>query len=278
MGSFLRVIGFMTILPVPARSRRIEPDDVPGMVALFPVAGLVTGLVATVVYFVFISILESAGFAAPVAGIAAVAAIAIATGGIHLDGVADSFDGLYGPSTPAKRLAAMKDHNLGAFGAMALFIVLAAKLALVSPLVRYDPDLGYIGIAGGSAGLAAFPASAALLMASGAAGRWMMVVAASVGPYARRGEGLGKWFVEFAGLQEVVLGAAIPAVPLAFALSWLKRGVLWTVPIMVVFLAAGLLWGRLCRRRINGQTGDTLGAAVELGEVLALFILYAVAF
>ena len=98
-------------------------------------------------------------------------ALVVATGGLHLDGLADTCDGLFGGSSPPERLAIMRDSRVGTFGVLGVVCILllrwAAFLSLTSPIRR-----------------------GALLLAP-ALGRWAMVGAVAALPYARP-EGLGK--------------------------------------------------------------------------------------
>lgn len=166
------------------------------------------------------------------------------TGGLHLDGLADTADGLAGGRDPQTRLAIMKDSRLGAFGVLSLIVVLLLKFAFI--------------LAG------AAPGWGSHLMLFPLISRWGMVFLAYLSPYARPEGGLGQAMT--AGVSP---GAAAGASLSAAALSFLAAG----LPGLLLLAGAGLLvWlGSLYfRTRLGGVTGDVLGATNEALEVLVL--------
>ena len=271
MGALLKALGFMTVLPVGEKGREVTIEDVPEMLALFPAAGLVTGLAGTAAAWlvtVFLGGLDKGLAASVPAAVFAVGAMAAMTGGLHLDGLADSFDGLFAPGDHKRRLAVMKDSSIGAFGVSALVLVLAAKWSLVwYILVPWGPW---------RTGGPPWDFTAAALITSAVLGRWMMLVAAAVGPYARPGGGTGRWFVECCDGKQVITGGVLGLILLVMMLWPTYLSVLWAAPMGAVLFAWAVGWGMLCRRRVGGQTGDTLGAAVEIGEVISLFVIVVV--
>lgn len=166
------------------------------------------------------------------------------TRGLHLDGLADTVDGLGGGGTAEARLAIMKDSRLGAFGAVSLVLVLLLKYSFF--LVLFDQ--------GREQCLSLFPLIS----------RWGLVLLAGLAPYARPGGGLGKAMTEGAN-PGLLAGATISAL----VLSFLAAG----YPGVISLGLAGLVvWGlsRYFRRRLGGVTGDVYGAANEILETLVL--------
>jgi len=274
MDSLLKALGFMTVLPVGNRARDVKLDDVPAMLSAFPVVGLVTGVAggasaAAVFWLLRAPLAQISHVAAVPAAVAAVAATAFITGGLHLDGLADTFDGLFAHGVKDRRLAVMKDSATGAFGVTALVFTVGAKCSLVWFLLRNG---GY------ALAVPEWREAIFVLAAAGALARWMMLVAAAVGPYARPGEATGRWFVDSCDGRQVALGGVFALAMLATVLYGNAISALWVVPMGALLLALGIGWGMLCRRQVGGQTGDTLGAAVELGEVVALFVIVATIF
>lgn len=166
------------------------------------------------------------------------------TGGLHLDGLADTTDAWVGGLGSRERtLTIMKDPAIGAMGALALILVLLVKWAALGSLV----DQGLV--------LALVPALA----------RAQLLVILLTTPYARR-EGMA------AGLAE-----QLPRVP-----AMLVVGVTWGVGVFALGLTAGvlalgagvvfLLWRRAMMARLQGFTGDTAGALVELTEMVLLVL------
>lgn len=186
-----------------------------------------------------------------------VVALAFLTRGIHLDGLMDSFDGLFGGWTPERRLEIMRDSRVGSFGALAaggdLLLRFAALLA-VPPWLR--------------------PVA---LVSALALGRWSLVYATAAFPYARAA-GLGAAYKARVGRLEVSLATLFAVASVAAALYFsgaLDRGALTSGLARLAFLLA-LAWvvatgfGRYVVARLPGQTGDTYGATNELVEVAVL--------
>ena len=161
------------------------------------------------------------------------------TRGLHLDGLADFFDGLGGGNGPEKRLAIMKDSATGAFGVVGLICILLLKVSCLSAL------------------LVDFPENAILLAASPAAARLAMAGLAFKSAYPRE-RGTGHAFVGRAKGGDLLLGTVL-MLPVLIA-GW---------PGIIVVLAAQLpaLWlRRKAHQAFGGVTGDVLGASCEMGE------------
>jgi adenosylcobinamide-GDP ribazoletransferase len=182
------------------------------------------------------------------AAVLIVAGWALATGAIHLDGLADSADAL-GGGDREHRLAIMRDSQIGSFGALALVLVVALKIALVAAVLARGHHLWLIAIP-----VVARFASSAL---------------SAVLPYARQ-QGTGAALVSGGHRAERLAVAGATALVVALACARL-RGLLAVVAVALVALAMG----RLAQRRIGGVTGDVLGATIELGECAALVALLA---
>ena len=117
---------------VPLRAARPEGDSPPlgRAVRAFPIVGAMIGLFAGIVYAI------GAGIGLPdiVAAVLAVGAVALVTGALHEDGLADMADGLGGGKTRERKLAIMRDSRIGAYGVITLVVVLAAKVGAIADL------------------------------------------------------------------------------------------------------------------------------------------------
>ena len=182
------------------------------------------------------------------AAVLIVAAWALATGAIHLDGLADSADAL-GAGDRERRLAIMRDPRLGSFGVLALIFVVVLKIALVAAILARGHHLWLLAIP--AVARAAASALSATL------------------PYARE-QGTGAALIGGGQRAERLAVAIAMAVVIALACARL-RGLLAIVAVALVALAVG----RLAQRRIGGVTGDVLGATIELAECAALVALLA---
>jgi len=203
--------------------------------AWFPLAGWILALFAMLPPAVAVQ----KGFPPFPAAVLSVAALAWLTRGLHLDGVADLCDALGGGYDQEGRLAIMKDSSVGAFGVVALVVLLLLKSAVLTELF---------------AGRASF----LLLAAPLAASRWGMALLAWKSRYPRP-HGTGHPFVGQVAGRDLFVGALLLIPCLAAGFPGLAA------------VAASLLPALWLRRKahhsLGGVTGDVLGAAAELGEV-----------
>jgi adenosylcobinamide-GDP ribazoletransferase len=229
---------FLTVFPWP-RFGEVTSGDLARSLFWFPWVGATLG----VVYWV-VGVGLSHYFPASAAAVLLLVLTVFLTRGLHLDGLADTVDGLGGGATPEDRLAIMKDSRLGAFGAVSLVLVLLLKYSFF--LVLFDRGL--------ARDLVLFPIIS----------RWGVVVLAGIAPYARPGGGLGQAMTEGA-TPRLLTGATLAAL----LLSILAAGFAGLVSLV---LAALLVWGlsRYFRRRLGGVTGDVYGAVNEILETLVL--------
>ncbi|PPK63071.1 adenosylcobinamide-GDP ribazoletransferase [Actinokineospora auranticolor] len=214
-----------------------------------PVVGvLLGGVVATLLY-----LLSLAGLPPLMSGLLAVGATALLTRGMHLDGLADTADGLgcYGPSERA--LAVMKDGGVGAFATVALVITIGVQAVA----------LGALG------GTARWPAVVYALVAGRAAFSWCC----RRGVPPARPEGFGA----------LVAGTQHPAVPAAWLAALVCAGPLvvpgrpWLGPLAALLAAGAVaLLTRHLVRRFGGVTGDVFGANAEVATTVVLVVCAAV--
>jgi len=240
----------LTAVPM-GRGGRPEPSSVAVVAVCFPVVGLglgwAWGWVAA----------WASGWSSPDAAAAMTLALsAMVTGALHLDGLADTADGVFGGRTPERRLEIMRDSRVGAFGVVALVLVLLVKFAALGSLCR------------ARAACAAAEAWAAAAMTA----RFGMVLAAGLSCYARPGPGTGRHFIDtirphHAALSAMVIAAALAGLPAVGGACADLR--VWLRVVTPGLLAAlGLTF--YLRRRLGGLTGDTLGAIGECVEAVVL--------
>jgi len=229
----LAAFSFLTRLPVPSVPARAE--DLGRSVAFYPLVGVALGLAAG-----GLTAALATGTSPLLAAVFGAGLLAALTGGLHLDGLADLFDGLGGGrGDRARILEIMRDGRIGAHGATALILVLVAKVAAMAELA----------LRGKLAALVLFPCLA----------RWAVTPLVAFLPYARPA-GLGKAFVGHAGPREVGIATATAA------LTVVASGGALALPALAgVLVAAGV--GIWLARKLGGLTGDVYGAAIELAEV-----------
>ncbi len=212
--------------------------------AWFPLVGLLVGGAA---YGVDSGALRL--FSPGVSGWLTAAFVVVLTGALHLDGLADSVDGVFGGHSPAQRLSIMRESAIGVFGMCAIAVLLGVKAAAIGSL---------------DAGLRL----ESLLLAPCLA-RWASVVTIAAFPYARP-SGLGQSF-HAQSYPWAAPVAAATATAAAFILAgWAGLG---------IFAGAGVLGfaaGAFIASRVGGVTGDSYGAVIEITEVAVLLVFVAI--
>ena len=168
---------------------------------------------------------------------------ALLTGGLHLDGLADCFDGMFHASDPERRLEIMKDPRIGAFGVIGLILVLLIKFsALVS--------------------LSSMRATGAILLSASFA-RWCVLLTWKQ-PLARP-DGFGADFSSGLRGSSIILGGLVP---LGLAI-WLKGTGFLAIGVGLLATAFILL---TARKNLGGITGDVLGMIIEVVETMSLLV------
>ncbi len=239
----LLAAAFSTRLPFgPAAA---EPGRLAGAAWAFAVVGLGVGLAGALA----LGLLAWLGLPSLPAAVAAVAVQVLITGALHEDGLADTADGFGGGRDRDAKLEIMRDPRTGAYGAVALVLVLAGRIAAL-------------------AALADASAAGALIVAA-AAGRAGMVWAMAALP-AARAEGLG------ADAGRPTIDRVWVALAVAALAALLLLGITAAIVTIVVGIAAAMAVVGLARRQIGGQTGDLLGAAEQTVELACLFAAAAV--
>ncbi|MEK6584448.1 MAG: adenosylcobinamide-GDP ribazoletransferase, partial [Nitrospirota bacterium] len=203
--------------------------------AYFPVAGAVIGGVLLSADIVLSSILPGA-----VVNFILIAVLALITGGIHLDGLADTCDGLYGGKTREDALSIMKDSRVGAIGAVSLIIIIGLKYTALLSLPHGSKY------------------AALLLMPL--LSRWSMVLTACLSVYARMSGGTGKDFVETVSPLSLLTATIFASATAGVMMGW--RG-----GLVISFIGGITLIGVIYfKKRLGGVTGDVLGAVNEVNE------------
>ncbi len=241
-------VGTLTAWPVAPPSVVDRRAGARAMV-LAPLVGAGLGVLAALVAGLAIRW----GLSALVAAALALAVLALATRGLHLDGLADTADGLAASHDRGRALSVMRRGNVGPTGTAALLLVLMVQLTALAQTLT---QLGAVGVA-----LAV------------TASRLALPIACLRGVPAARPDGLGATVAgSVPAAVAVTLATAVAG--LAVAAVWSGGGHWWRGPLAV--LAAALATAGLVRRavtRLGGVTGDVLGACVEVSLAAALVVL-----
>ncbi len=267
MNNFLWALTFLTVIPIGNKNNQGFRRT--GAVACwFPVAGLCIGIFLSICSVLF------SFFFPPFIAYALVLVVSIAiTGALHLDGLADTCDGIWGGKDKEARLSIMKDSRIGSFGAIGLICLLGLKYASlfgIGDITTCGHPLYVIIAERLSVSVSPFWANAIpSLLVMPVMGRWSQVFAAALSPYARSKSGTGSFIVEGTTARHV-LCASLPPLCLLWFFYALSGFVIFA--ITVVF---ALIWIWYIKKKIGGMTGDTLGATNEVVELVFLLSLLA---
>jgi len=231
---FFIAVQFLTRLPV-SRSLNSSESDIGKAAAFFPLVGVIVGGAAALVFVVLQKILPSSA-----AVLCAVSFAAFLTNAFHEDGLADSFDGFGGGWTKDRTLEIMRDSRIGTYGSLALIFLVFGKVMFLSALPP-----GQIW---------------RWLIVGHTAARWTTLPLCVWLPYARA-EGQGKLVAKQVGALEVIIGTLTLLVVSAI-LPW-QAALAGFLMTSLITVGSGLYY----RARIQGITGDCLGATNQLTEI-----------
>jgi len=238
MKKFLLALQFLTIIPIKIKSA--DDKEIADSLIYFPLAGLFIGLALVAIngllgFFNFPRLATDA--------ILIVSLIAI-TGGMHLDGLADTSDALLSVRDKDEMLKIMRDPHVGVMGVIGIISILLLKIAF---LFSIGPSLVPAGL---------------ILMC--VLSRWSLVLSLFLFPYARQ-EGKAKVFSEGINSKIFILATII-----TFVCALVTAGLKGLIILGIIALFACLI-SKLVSKKIGGITGDTLGATGEINETFTLF-------
>jgi len=246
MRRFLIALQFLTIFPVKISAEgrfafgeksEIKEKDFGRALIYFPIVGALIGAALVLVLLV----LDFLPYSVKIA-LVLISSIVI-TGGIHLDGFADTCDGFYAGKSKENILEIMHDPHIGTIGTIAVISILLLKFTLMASISK---DILWKFL---------------IMMAT--LGRWSQVLACYASKYAKE-SGKARFFIEYATLKEVVTGGLI-TVALFYLLGKWEGLFLFILISLLAFLFINYI-----KRKIGGITGDTIGAVNEIVEVCVL--------
>ena len=249
---YLLAVQFFTRIPVTGRLAAwvgYSPAMLRASAAHFPGIGWLAALLSTAVYAALHWALAPNPLAPAVAAVFCTIATVLMTGGFHEDGLADVADGLGGSYDRERALDIMKDSRIGAFGAMALVLALLAKVSLLALLGAHSLGAVLAALAGGHVLSRLWP----LFIV-----RWLP----HVGDTARSKSKPLADQISRSALVAAVLWCFMP-----LALVYQAQAATFLIASITVSLAAAAWMGRWFARRLQGFTGDCLGATQQVGEI-----------
>ncbi len=245
--NFITALQFLTIFTV-RKDHEIQEGDLAKSMVYFPLVGFLIGflLINADKIFALIALPQT------IATFLLVIISVFITRALHIDGLADTLDGLMGGCDHSSRLAIMKDSRLGTAGALGIVFVLFMKYLCLNNLFETDRII-------------------ALLVAPLLA-RWSQTLMVSNAEYVR-GHGMGKAFVGHLRTSGVLATSAVAVGLSAFVIVRLDgHSVILFFTLICGVLLLTYLGKRYLVRKLGGVTGDAIGAISELNEVFVLFL------
>lgn len=238
---FLTALQFLTIVRI-SKNLDITEEKLGRSMSYFPLVGLFIGLILVAVRYLL-------GFFLPafLVDIIVIVTLIGLAGAFHLDGFADTVDGLAGGKDRGKTLSIMRDSQIGSFAVVGLALLLILKIHALMGVPAEVKDM--------------------TLLIMPVLGRWSTVQLAYGFSYARSGPGTALLFTQFAEKKEYVISTIITAVILICFFHLKGLG------IFLIIAALTYLFGLFFKKRIGGVTGDIMGASCELTEVLTLLMI-----
>ncbi|MBU3804381.1 MAG: adenosylcobinamide-GDP ribazoletransferase [Candidatus Cellulosilyticum pullistercoris] len=252
MKRLIGIIQFMTRIPIPIDVGLDE--DFHKSTIYFPIVGLVLGIC-----YMLVAKIGLALFNPYITAVLVLASEVILTGGLHIDGLGDSFDGLYSYRDKEKILEIMKDSRLGTNGLLAIVIVFLLKIGFLNSLLEQNilwPILTMPVVA-----------------------RSMQIVA-SYKTRTPREKGMGNIFIGKVSTSYLI-GVIVLMLGINLGSIYLMEGQMLyaiQIPTLLIMVVGVKLFVRSVYKKIDGITGDILGCICELSELVYLIILYMLMF
>lgn len=253
---YLTAVQFFTRIPVTGALGEwvgFSPTQLRASAAHFPGVGVLVGVAACVALAITSVLLPDAPLSPLVAAVLCTIASVLVTGAFHEDGLADLADGLGGSAERERALAIMKDSRIGSFGAVALMLALLAKVSLLAVLASRSPT-----------------AVLTALLAGHAVSRlWPLLTIHTLPHIGEDASSKSKPLAERIERRALWVGAGWCALPLALMLLADR----FAFVLLALLFSATAWWfmRRLLARRLQGFTGDGLGATQQVCEIAFYF-------
>jgi adenosylcobinamide-GDP ribazoletransferase len=250
MRKILLAFQFLTIIPVKG-PKDFSEQEIGSTTTVFPVVGLVEGVLISASAFIFLVF-----FTPEITNALLILILVILNGGLHLDGLSDTFDAISSRADTKRKLAIMKESTAGPFGVVAIVMTLLLKYVLLNAIFLHSATGTYY----------------AVLILTPISSRWLMVSAACYGKSAKT-EGLGRIFIEYTGNKEL-----LKATSLTILMSFIISGLIFKSSLFIFYLIVALpvlyvfsfLATWFFKKHFGGMTGDSFGAIHEIGFLMFL--------
>lgn len=260
MTRLIAAFQFLTIIPLRVKGD-VSEKDMAGGAVFFPLVGAFQGLI------MFTSLLLIKIFPSDITACLVLSMLIMSNGGFHLDGLSDTFDALAVKASGdwkkdiEKRLSVMKDSSIGAIGVVAAVITILLKYLFISRILEEHLTL----------------TACSVLFLMPVFSKWVMVIAMYHGVSARK-DGLGRIFIDNIKINTVIISSLLVLLIYALVFYLNKasglRGMALFFILSALFYVMSVLSARFFKRRFGGITGDTMGAAAEVSEIVFLMVTY----
>lgn len=244
MKYFILMVRFFTRIPIKTTDSSKDMNFSKGL-PYFSLVGLIIGIFNLLIFYIFsflgVSLLSAVFW---------LLANTFITGALHIDGLADTCDGLLSYRDKEAMLEIMKDSRIGTNGVIAIFMDFLLRLSII------------LSLSGGSVPY--------VILVSPILGKTVLMLLIWFTPYARKNGGIGGMFYEDISRISVFLGA-LSGVFMIILLSSSNACI-----VLILCFVTMFLYRKFIINKIGGMTGDTLGAANELAEIA--FMLYILIF
>lgn len=242
MTPFLFALQFLTTLPIKIH-QELTAKDFRQSQFFFPITGLILGIILTLVYYILSVLLF---LPAIITSILLVGLLTLLTGGLHLDGLADTCDGIFSNKAKGEMLKIMRDSHIGTMGTLGLVLIISLKIILISQVLP-----GKI-----------FPA----LVLMGVISRYVLVLVMHIFPYVRQ-QGKASLFMNNLSAR-VLIFTTLLTLFLVLIIFPAKGLIIFTSVIFLSWLIV-----RKISHELGGITGDVLGAICEIAEIGVLLFM-----
>ncbi|MBX9724905.1 MAG: adenosylcobinamide-GDP ribazoletransferase [Candidatus Obscuribacterales bacterium] len=244
ISKFLATLGYVTSLPVGKHASSV--DLISGLGKYLPIAGIVIGALTCAIYVPLV-LIQANDF---VGAALLTTALIVLSGGLHLDGLMDTADGICSHKERTIMLEIMKDSRVGNFGAITGILAILLKTCAIAALFSLPVK-----------------AMAALILIPCWA-RWTELYAIANFSYARE-FGSGKIWHETTKKSDLLIGALIP---LTVTVLFTTYDAFYVAALIPATIIPGVIAAHWLNSKLHGQTGDTYGAVVEVSETIGLVL------
>ncbi|MBL7048687.1 MAG: adenosylcobinamide-GDP ribazoletransferase [Nitrospira sp.] len=250
MRRFLLAVQFLTIIPFRDMGE-VSDEEIGKTTSIFPAVGFVEGLILAMSAALLLKL-----FPAELVNALLVLVLVAGNGGLHMDGLSDTFDALASRGDMEKKYAIMKDSTVGPFGVMAIVMALLLKYACLNAVYQNASGSGYF----------------AVVFLLPVAARWTMSAAALYGRSAKK-EGLGRLFLNNTEPADLMTATIITLISFIIipmftgTLSSMFYFIMVSLPLLFGFT---LLAVKFFKRHFEGMNGDSLGAVYEIASIVFL--------